>query len=71
LNINSVKTLGPIPNPKKQKHSTACLLPNLNRQRFREVKLHVILVGAMATIYKDYTDKPLTDLNLDYHKIKN
>ena len=23
----SVKTLGPIPNPKKQKHSTACLLP--------------------------------------------
>ena len=29
----------------------------------------MILVGAMGTIYKDYTDKPLADLNLDYHKI--
>jgi hypothetical protein len=24
----------------------------------------------MGTIYKDYTDKPLADLNLDYHKTK-
>ena len=31
----------------------------------------MILVGTMGTIYKDYTDKPLADLNLDYHKIKN
>ena len=46
------------------------LIANLNRQGYREVKLHVILVGAMGTIYKDYTDKPLADLNLDYHKIK-
>jgi hypothetical protein len=23
-----------------------------------------------TSIYKDYTDKPLADLNLDYHKIK-
>ena len=30
----------------------------------------MILVAAMGTIYKDYTDKPLADLNLDYHKIK-
>ena len=30
----------------------------------------MILVGAMGTIYKDYTDKPLADLKLDYHKIK-
>ena len=29
----------------------------------------MILVGVMGTIYKDYTDKPLADLNLDYHKI--
>jgi hypothetical protein len=36
----------------------------------REVKLYVILVGAMGTIYKDYTDKPLADLILDYHKMK-
>ena len=46
------------------------LMANLNKQKNREVKLHVILVGAMGTIYKDYTDKPLADLNLDYHKIK-
>ena len=47
------------------------LIVNLNRQGYREFKLHVILVGAMRTIYKGYTDKPLVDLNLDYHKIKN
>ena len=46
------------------------LIANLNRQGYREVKLHVILVGAMGTIYKDYTDKPLADLYLDYHTIK-
>ena len=46
-------------------------MANLNRQGYREVKLHVILVGVMGTIYKGYdTDKPLADLNLDYHKIK-
>jgi len=27
-----------------------------------------IIVGAMGTIYKDYTDKPLADPNLDHHK---
>ena len=47
------------------------LMANLNRQGYREVKLHVILVGAMGTTYKDYTEKPLADLDLDYHKIKN
>ena len=47
------------------------LIANLDRQGYREVKLHVILVGAMGTIYKDYKDKPLADLNLDYHKSKN
>ena len=31
----------------------------------------LILVGAMGKIYKGFTDKPLADLNLDYHKIKN
>ena len=45
------------------------LIGNLIRQGYREVKLHVILVEVMGTIYKDYTDKPLADLNLDYHKI--
>jgi len=38
-------------------------MANLNRQGYREVKLHMILVGAMGTIYEDYTDKPL-----DYHE---
>jgi len=47
------------------------LFANLNRQGYKEVKLHVILVGAMGTIYKDYTDKPLADLNLDSRKINN
>ena len=47
------------------------LIANLNRQGYRKVKLHVILVGVMWTIYKDYTDKPLSDLNLNYHKIIN
>jgi hypothetical protein len=47
------------------------LMANLTRLGYREIKLYVILVGAMGTsIYKDYTDKPLADLNLDYHKIK-
>ena len=67
MSLNYVKTLGLIPNSKKQKHSTTCLWPN--RQGYREIKPHVILVGAMGTTYKDYTDKPLADLKLD--KIKN
>ena len=46
------------------------VLVNLNGQGYREVKLHVILVGGMGTIYEDYTDKPLADLNLDYHKVE-
>jgi hypothetical protein len=54
----------------KAKAQHSVLIANLNRQGYREVKLHVILVGVMGTIYKDYTDKPLADLNLDYHKIK-
>jgi len=29
------------------------LMAKLNRQGYREVKLHVILVGAMGTNYKD------------------
>jgi len=37
-------------------------MANLNRQGYREIKLHMILVEAMGTIYKDYTDKPLQTL---------
>ena len=50
----SVKTIGLMLNLKKQKHSTACLSPTLHRQGYKEVKLHVILIGVMGTIYKDY-----------------
>jgi hypothetical protein len=60
----------PDPQPRKAKAQHSVLIDNLNRQGYREVKLHVILVGAMETIYKDYTDKPLADLNLNYHKIE-
>jgi hypothetical protein len=38
------------------------LLANLNRQGYREVKLHVILIEVMGTIYKDHIYKPLADL---------
>jgi len=60
----------PDPQLQKAKAQHSMLMANLNRQGCREIKLHVILVGAMGTIYKDYTDEPLADLNLDYHKIK-
>jgi len=62
----------PRPGPQLQKakaqHSMLMGKPNI--QGYREVKLYVILVGAMETIYKDYTDKSMADLNLDYHKLK-
>jgi len=54
----------------KAKAQHSMLIANLNRQGYREVKLHVTLVGVMGTFYKDYTDKPLANLNLDYHKVK-
>ena len=59
------------PDPQLQKANAqhSMHMANLNRQGYIKVKLHVILVGVMGTIYKDYTDKPLADLNLDYHKV--
>ena len=47
------------------------LIANLNRQGYREVMYYVVFVGAVGTIYKDYTDKPLADLNINYHKIED
>ena len=55
----------------KAKAQHSMLMAKLNRQGYREVKLHVILVGAMGTIYKDYTERTLAHLDLDYHKIEN
>ena len=60
-----------MPDPQFQKAQHSVLIANLNRQGYREVKLHVILVGVISTIYKNYTDRTLADLNLDYHNIKN
>ena len=55
----------------KAKAQHSMLIANLNRQGYREVMYYVVFVGAVGTIYKDYTDKPLADLHLDYHKKKN
>ena len=61
----------PDPQLQKAKAQHSKLIANLSRQRYREVKLHVILVGVMGTTYKDLTDKPLADRDLVYHKIEN
>ena len=71
IEIKFCEDTRPDPQLQKAKAQHSVLIGNLNGQGHREVKLHVILVGVMGTIYKDYTDKPLADLNLDYHKIKN
>ena len=57
----------PDPQLLKAKAQYSMFMANLNRQGYRDVKLHVILVEAMGTIYKDFTDKPLADLNSDMH----
>ena len=44
----------PDPQLQKAKAQHSVLIANLNRQGYREVKLHVILVGVMETTYKDY-----------------
>ena len=55
----------PDPQLQKVKAQHSVLIANLNRQGYREVKLHVILVRAMGAIYKDYnTDKPLAESGL-------
>ena len=63
MSLNSVKTR-PDPQLQKAKAQHRMLIAYLDKQECREVKLHVILVGAMGTIYKDYTDKPLADLKI-------
>jgi hypothetical protein len=60
----------PDPQLKKAKAQHSMLMANLKRRGYKEIKLHVILVGAIRTTYKDYTDLNLADLNLDYHKTK-
>jgi hypothetical protein len=55
------------PQYQKAKAQHSVLISNQHSQGFMQVKLHVILVGEMVTIYKDHADKPLAELNLDYH----
>jgi len=61
----------PDPQLQKAKAQHSILIANLNRQGYREVKLHVILVGAMGTIYKDYTDKPLACHDESWYQLKH
>jgi len=42
------------PQLQKANAQHSMLMASLNRQKYGEIKLHVILVGAMGTIYKDY-----------------
>ena len=65
-----MKTLGLILSLKsKAQHSP--FISNLHRQGYMEVKLHMILVGEMGTIYKDHTGKRLADLHLVAIRIKS
>jgi len=59
-----VKTLGLLPDSKKQKHCTACLWPILTG--YREIKLHVILVGDMGT--GDYLQRLYRTYNISRRK---
>ena len=45
------------------------LINHLKRQGYKKVQLHVILNGAMGTIYNKVTDEPLMEhLGLNYHQ---
>ena len=59
-----MKTLGLLPDSKKQKHCTACLWPILTG--YREIKLHVILVGDMGT--GDYLQRLYRTYNISRRK---
>ena len=52
MSLYSVKTLWPDPQLQKAKAQHSVLIANLNRQGYREVKHHVILVGLMGLITK-------------------
>jgi hypothetical protein len=64
-----VKTLGLILIFKRQKHSTACLFLTYTDRDigYREVEALRDPRWSYGIIYKDYTDKPLAGLILDYH----
>ena len=68
MSLNFVKT--PDPQFQKAKAQDSVLISNLHRQGYREVKLHMMLVKVLGTIYKNHTDNSLANLNLDNHKIK-
>ena len=57
INFEFYEDTRPDPQLQKAKAQRSVLITNLHRHGYRETKLHVILVGVMGTIYKDYTDK--------------
>ena len=64
MSFNRCEDTRPDPQFQKAKAQHSVLISNLHRQGYREVKLHMILVGVMDTTYKDHTD-----LHLDRHKV--
>jgi hypothetical protein len=48
--FNFCEDTRPDPQLQKVKAQHSMLMANLNRQKYREIKLYVILVGAMGTI---------------------
>jgi len=67
IEVNSCECARRDPQFQKAKAQHSVLIAKLHRQEYREGKLHVILVGVMGTIQIDHTNKPLADLNLNYH----
>jgi hypothetical protein len=53
IELNFCEDTTPDPQLQKAKAQHSLLIANLNRHGYREVKLHVILIGVMGTIYKD------------------
>jgi len=53
IESNFCEDTRPDPQLQKTKAQHSMLIANLNRQGYREVKLRVILVGVMGTIYTD------------------
>lgn len=53
---------------KKAQEQHERLITRLNDQRYKKVRLHTILTGAMGTIYKKHTHQPLNDLGMDFYQ---
>ena len=54
----------------KAQEQHAQLVTLLKNQGYHKVKLQIILCGVVGTIYTDLTNKPLLQLGLEYHQVK-